>query len=77
MSKYEPLWKHLQADGSRTLRITFEEINNLALKGEICYLQQIGEPRCLAKKQVKLNLTDYINQQNSFVGFQMENRDCL
>jgi hypothetical protein len=26
MSKYDPLWKHLQTDGSQTLRLTFEEI---------------------------------------------------
>jgi hypothetical protein len=26
MSKYDPLWEHLQTDGSQTLRLTFEEI---------------------------------------------------
>jgi hypothetical protein len=26
MSKYDPLWKHLQTDGSQTFRLTFEEI---------------------------------------------------
>jgi hypothetical protein len=26
MSKYEPLWKHIQIDGSQTLRLTFDEI---------------------------------------------------
>ena len=26
MSKYEPLWEHLQADGRDTFRMTFEEI---------------------------------------------------
>jgi hypothetical protein len=26
MSKYDPLWKHLQTDGSPTLRLTFDEI---------------------------------------------------
>jgi hypothetical protein len=26
MSKYDPLWKHLQTDGSPTLRLMFEEI---------------------------------------------------
>ncbi|MDR2657002.1 MAG: hypothetical protein LBB86_04160 [Oscillospiraceae bacterium] len=26
MSKYEPLWNHLQADGRDTFRMTFEEI---------------------------------------------------
>jgi hypothetical protein len=26
MSKYDPLWKHLQADGSLTLRLTFDEV---------------------------------------------------
>jgi hypothetical protein len=29
MSKYEPLWKHLQTDGSQTLRLTFEEIKTV------------------------------------------------
>jgi 23S rRNA G2445 N2-methylase RlmL len=27
MSKYEPLWNHLKADGRDTLRMTFEEIH--------------------------------------------------
>jgi hypothetical protein len=27
MSKYDPLWKYLQNDGSHMLRLTFEEIN--------------------------------------------------
>jgi hypothetical protein len=26
MSKYDPLWKHLQTNGSPMLRLTFEEI---------------------------------------------------
>jgi hypothetical protein len=26
MSKYDPLWEHLQADGSAMLRLTFAEI---------------------------------------------------
>jgi hypothetical protein len=26
MSKYEPLWKHLQANGSETLRLTYDDI---------------------------------------------------
>ena len=26
MSKYEPLWKHLQADERATLKLTFDEI---------------------------------------------------
>jgi 23S rRNA G2445 N2-methylase RlmL len=26
MSKYEPLWKYLQADGNDTLKLAFEEI---------------------------------------------------
>lgn len=26
MSKYEPLWKHLQSDGSPTLKLTYDEI---------------------------------------------------
>jgi hypothetical protein len=29
MSKYEPLWKYLQTDGSQTLRLTFEEIKTV------------------------------------------------
>lgn len=26
MSKYEPLWKHLQADGRESFQMTYEEI---------------------------------------------------
>ncbi|MDR1541996.1 MAG: hypothetical protein LBU32_29270 [Clostridiales bacterium] len=26
MSKYEPLWQHLQSDGSPTLKLTYAEI---------------------------------------------------
>ena len=26
MSKYEPLWKYLQGDGSPTLKLTYDEI---------------------------------------------------
>ncbi|GHV20186.1 hypothetical protein FACS18949_00730 [Clostridia bacterium] len=26
MSKYEPLWKHLQSNGSATLKLTYNEI---------------------------------------------------
>ena len=26
MSKYEPLWKHLQADGRDTFKLTYDEI---------------------------------------------------
>ncbi|GHV18937.1 hypothetical protein FACS1894169_15810 [Bacteroidia bacterium] len=26
MSKYEPLWKHLQANGSETLKLTYDDI---------------------------------------------------
>ncbi|MCL2882334.1 MAG: hypothetical protein FWF45_05540 [Coriobacteriia bacterium] len=29
MSKYEPLWKHLQADGRNTFQLTFEEIKDV------------------------------------------------
>jgi hypothetical protein len=29
MSKYDPLWEHLQANGSPTLRLTFEEIESI------------------------------------------------
>jgi hypothetical protein len=29
MSKYDPLWEHLQTDGRRTLRLTFEEIKDI------------------------------------------------
>jgi hypothetical protein len=29
MSRYEPLWKHLQSDGRNTSRLTFEEIKAL------------------------------------------------
>jgi hypothetical protein len=27
MSKYEPLWKHLQSDGRDTFKMTYDEIN--------------------------------------------------
>jgi hypothetical protein len=26
MSKYDPLWNYLQTDGSKTIRLTFDEI---------------------------------------------------
>jgi hypothetical protein len=26
MSKYKPLWQHLQADGRQSLQLTFEEV---------------------------------------------------
>jgi hypothetical protein len=29
MSKYDPLWTHLQTDGSPTFRLTFEEIKTV------------------------------------------------
>ncbi|GHT56823.1 hypothetical protein FACS1894109_07050 [Spirochaetia bacterium] len=29
MSKYEPLWKYLKANGSSTLKLTFEEIKTI------------------------------------------------
>ena len=29
MSKYEQLWKYLQANGAGTLKLTFEEIKNI------------------------------------------------
>ncbi|MDR1976084.1 MAG: hypothetical protein LBQ18_03765 [Campylobacteraceae bacterium] len=29
MSKYEQLWKHIQANGSSTLKLSFEEIKNI------------------------------------------------
>jgi hypothetical protein len=29
MSKYEALWKHLMANGSPTLKLTFEEIKTI------------------------------------------------
>jgi hypothetical protein len=29
MSKYDNLWKHLQTDGSCTLKLSFEEIKNI------------------------------------------------
>ncbi|MDR3049268.1 MAG: hypothetical protein LBV16_05450 [Elusimicrobiota bacterium] len=29
MSKYEPLWKHLKANGSSALKLTFEEIRTI------------------------------------------------
>jgi hypothetical protein len=30
MSKYESLWQYLQNDGSPTVRLSFEEIKNIA-----------------------------------------------
>ena len=29
MSKYEPLWKHLQSDGSKSLKLTFDEVKEI------------------------------------------------
>ena len=29
MSKYEPLWKHLQSDGNMTLKLNFNEIKDV------------------------------------------------
>jgi hypothetical protein len=29
MSKYDPLWEHLQTAGSQTLRLTFEEVKSV------------------------------------------------
>lgn len=29
MSKYEPLWKYLQADGRGTLKLTFDDIRGI------------------------------------------------
>jgi hypothetical protein len=29
LSKYEPLWKHLQADGRDAFRLTFEEVREI------------------------------------------------
>ena len=29
MSKYKPLWEHLQSDGSQTLKLTFENIKTI------------------------------------------------
>jgi hypothetical protein len=29
MSKYDPLWQRLQANGSETLKLTFEEIKTI------------------------------------------------
>jgi hypothetical protein len=29
MSKYKPLWEHLQMDGSPIFRLTFEEIKDI------------------------------------------------
>jgi hypothetical protein len=29
MNKYEPLWKHLKANGGITLRLSFEEIKTI------------------------------------------------
>jgi len=29
MSKYNPLWEHLQANGNKEFRLTFDEIKNI------------------------------------------------
>jgi hypothetical protein len=29
MSKYDPLWEHIQTAGSQTLRLTFEEVKSV------------------------------------------------
>jgi hypothetical protein len=29
MSKYDPLWRHLQADGSQTLKLSFEDVQKI------------------------------------------------
>jgi hypothetical protein len=30
MSKYDSLWKHVQQDGKKSFKLTFEEIQNIA-----------------------------------------------
>ncbi|XCP86854.1 hypothetical protein ABXS75_08700 [Roseburia hominis] len=30
MSKYDPLWEYVQKDGSKSFKLTFEEIKNIA-----------------------------------------------
>ena len=30
MSKYNPLWEHVQSNGSPSFKLTFEEIQNIA-----------------------------------------------
>ncbi|MDR0873477.1 MAG: hypothetical protein LBN27_08460 [Prevotellaceae bacterium] len=30
MSKYNPLWQHLQNNGSQSLKLSFDEIKNIA-----------------------------------------------
>lgn len=30
MSKYDALWKHVQQDGRKSFKLTFEEIQNIA-----------------------------------------------
>lgn len=30
MSKYDPLWEYIQKDGSETIKLTFDEIQNIA-----------------------------------------------
>ncbi len=48
MSKYTPLWEYVQKNGSETLKLTFEEIQNIA-----------GVPIDHSFLQYKKELTEY------------------
>lgn len=55
MSKYNALWKYVQNSGMKNLKLTFEEIQNIAgipvdhsflkYKKELVYIQQKGEKK--------------------------------
>mgnify|MGYP004558285503 FL=1 len=55
MSKYDALWKYVQNSGMKNLKLTFEEIQNIAgipvdhsflkYKKELVYIQQKGEKK--------------------------------
>ena len=48
MSKYDPLWEYVQRNGSRYLKLTFEEIRNI-----------LGIPLDHAFLKYKKELTEY------------------
>jgi ribosome biogenesis GTPase len=52
MSKYDPLWKHLQIDGSPTLRLTFEDIEELAAACKFKDCSYTVEPDCMVQAAI-------------------------
>lgn len=70
MSKYDALWKYVQNSGMKNLKLTFEEIQNIAgipvdhsflkYKKELVYIQQKGgEKRCTLIKYWLSGLLHY------------------